>query len=192
MEIKEILGTVAVLLALVSGVVYYVSILKGKTRPHLYTRLVWATVESIIFFGQYTTGGGAGSWVTAVGALLTFGIVILCIKYGTTDVTTSDRISFAAALLCIVPWVITKDPLWSVIFAILIDIWAIIPTLRKTWNSPSSESFFAWSISEVKIIFAFFALSTYSFTTWAYPVEAFIMNAILIFIIVYRRPQSRV
>ncbi len=53
----EILGIIAVLLGLTGSLIYYVAILRGKTRPHLYTRLVWAVVESIIFLGQYTAGG---------------------------------------------------------------------------------------------------------------------------------------
>ncbi|MDO8482930.1 MAG: hypothetical protein Q7S86_03880 [bacterium] len=190
MDVKEILGVVAVFLTLVSSSVYYASIFKGKTKPHLYTRLVWASVESIIFFGQYVTGGGPGSWATGVAAVLTFGIVILCVRYGTKDITTSDKVALALALLCIVPWVVFKDPFWSVVLAALIDIWAIFPTLRKTWNDPGSESLLAWSISELRMVCAFFALSTYSLTTWFYPVEAFIMNGVLILIILYRRSRT--
>ncbi len=187
MDTKLILGSIAVILGLASGIIYYISILRGKTRPHLYTRLVWAVVESIIFLGQYLSGGGPGSWPTGVAAVLTYGIVILCTKYGTTDITFSDRVALVLAFLCIIPWVIFKDPFLSVFFAACIDIWAIFPTLRKTWNSPKSESLLSWSVAELRMVCAFFALSSYSLTTYFYPVEAFVMNGVLIGIIMWRR-----
>ncbi len=189
MELKEILGITAVAFGLVSGLIYYISIFRGKTKPHLYTRLVWAVVETIIFFGQYAAGGGPGSWSIGIAAMLSLGIVILCVKYGTRDITRGDRVALTLAFLCILPWIIFRDPLWSVIFATLIDIWAILPTFRKTWNDPNSESVLSWSVAEIRMICAFFALSTYSFTTWFYPVEAFVMNGILIFIILYRKSK---
>ncbi len=118
---------------------------------------------------------------------MTVGIVLLCTKYGTKDITTTDRVALAFAFLCIIPWIVLKNPFWSVFFAILIDVWAILPTLRKTWKAPNSESLLSWSVAELRMICAFFALSTYSLTTWLYPVEAFVMNGILIGIILYRR-----
>jgi hypothetical protein len=190
MELKELFGIIALILTFVSGIIYYAAILRGKTRPHLYTRVVFAIVESIIFFGQFAAGGGMGSWVTGATALLTIGIVILCLRYGTKDVTKSDGIALTLALICIVIWAVVEDPLWAVLFAVFIDFWAIIPTFRKTWNAPQSESLWAWSVAQVKWLFAIFALSTFSLTTLIYPIEVLIANGILIFIILYRRNRK--
>jgi hypothetical protein len=186
-KVKEVLGLAAVLFEIASIAIYYYSIFRRETRPHLYTHLVWAIAAFVVFAGQFVSGAGPGAWATGTSAFFTAGIVILSLRYGTTDVTRSDAIALAAALLTIVPWILTKDPLWSVILACLVDVWAMLPTFRKTWNDPHSESLLSWMLSEGRTIFAFAALLTYSVTTWFYPVEVFLLDATLIGMILIRR-----
>ena len=145
---KEVLGLIAVLFEFASIAVYYNSIIHGRTKPHLYTFLVWSIVASIVFAGQWVSGAGAGSWATGVSALFLIGTVLLSFKFGTTDITRSDGIALFAALAAIVPWAITNNPLWSVILAAIIDACAIIPTFRKTWNNAYSESVSSWVLAE--------------------------------------------
>jgi hypothetical protein len=189
MEIKILFGAIAVICAFASAGTYYVSILQGKSKPHLFTRLVFAILETIVFFGQFVSGGGIGAWVTGISALFQIGIVILSLKYGTKDVAFTDKISFSLALLCIVIWLIVKNPFWSVLLAVVIDFGAMIPTYRKTWFAPESEALISWLLGTLKYFLSIFALSTYSLVTYIYPVEVVAANAILIGIILYRRKQ---
>ncbi|MBI5470188.1 hypothetical protein HY968_02600 [Candidatus Kaiserbacteria bacterium] len=184
---KEILGVAAVAFEIASIAIYYRSIFHRETKPHLYTHLVWAIVAFVVFAGQFVSGAGPGSWAIGISAFFLLGTVTLSVKFGTTDITRSDTFALCAALFTIVPWILTNNPLWSVVLATLIDAWAILPTFRKTWNDPYSESLSSWVIAEGKLACAFAALSTYSLTTWFYPVEAFSMNAALITLMFIRR-----
>ena len=187
MLIQQVFGTIGILLAAASGVVYIASILNGKTQPHLFTRLIFGIVETIAFFGQVVSGGGVGAWVTGASALFSVGIIILCFKYGTKNVTFSDRIFLALALVCIAVWIIVKDPFWSVLLATGIDFAAIIPTYRKTWSAPGSESLSSWILGTLKFVFSILGLSTFSFVTVIYPTEVVVVNCVLIGIILYRK-----
>ena len=65
---KELIGFVAAVLAIISHIPYILDILRGKTKPHLYTWIIWAivTVLACIYYPMASRGGGAGSWTTGV------------------------------------------------------------------------------------------------------------------------------
>lgn len=187
MDVKIALALAGIGFEIISSILYYRDIFRGKTKPHLFTFLVWSIVTTIAFLGQVVGGGEAGSWITAASALMIISVVPLCFWFGTKDITRSDTFFLVAALLSIIPWLLTKNPLWSVILVTLIDALAMIPTLRKTWRDPSTESLPAWIASEAKILCGIAALAVYTPLTWIYPVQAFTMNGVLIAIILMRR-----
>src|ERR1700722_13701140 len=97
MEIKIILGAIAAVLALISSCIYVRDILRGNTKPHLYTWLIWSIVTVIAFLGQITKGGGPGSWATGVSAIVTISVTIFSFLfgYGTRDITKFDKLCLA-------------------------------------------------------------------------------------------------
>lgn len=173
--------------AFASAGVYIVSILRGRSKPHIFTRLIFGILETIVFAAQLVSGGGPGAWVTGLSALFAVAIAILCIKFGTKDITHIDWFLFLGALACIGIWVATNDPLWAVTLAVTIDVLAMIPTYRKTWSSPNTESVLAWLLGTAKYFCSIFALSTFSLITLMYPIEVVVVNTVLIAIILYRR-----
>ena len=52
LEYKTILGIIAVIIALAGYVPYFRDIFRGKTKPHAFSWLVWASLTGIAFFGQ--------------------------------------------------------------------------------------------------------------------------------------------
>jgi hypothetical protein len=180
-------GVCAVGFELVSAIVYLYGIYRGKTKPHLYTFLVWTIVMTIIFFGQVLSGAGAGAWATGASLFLTAITIPLSIFYGTKDITKMDGLFLILAVSAIIPWAFAESIFLSVLLASLIDALAIIPTIRKTWKDPKSEPLLSWLLAEGKIICGILALAVYAPVTWIYPVQALIMNALLILVIMYRR-----
>jgi hypothetical protein len=51
-----------------------------------------------------------------------------------------DYICGIFSLLALLLWVITNEPLVAIIFAIISDILASIPTIIKAWKFPKSET----------------------------------------------------
>ena len=184
---KEIFGAVAVLLAIVQAVPYVRDIFRGKTKPHLYTYLIWSIVTALAFFGQLVSGGGPGAWTTGVMAVITIGVLGLCFKYGTEDKTTLDKVFLIGALVAIVPWWLTKDPMYSVVLATGIDVLAFFPTIRKTYNDPTSETLISYVSNLFRHPISILALTTYSITTVIYPAALFVVNGVLVAVMVFRR-----
>lgn len=187
MEYKEILGGIAVLLAFATYVPIYVGTIFGKVRPHIFTYFVWTITVGAAFVASLSTGGAAGSWTLGATTLLVGGIFLLCFKYGTKDITKYDTVAVVFAIGALVPWMLTKDPTFSVILITLIEAVSFVPTLRKTWNDPHSELMFPWLINTVKHVLTILAVSTISISTVFYPAVFVCMNILLAGEIMYRR-----
>ncbi|MDD4989497.1 MAG: hypothetical protein PHV42_03670 [Candidatus Pacebacteria bacterium] len=193
MDLKIILGAVAALLALFSSFLYTRDILQGNTKPHTYTWLVWSIVTTIAFLGQWVSGGGPGSWATGVAALVTTFTLLLSLKggYGTKDITNFDKICLVLAILSILPWVLSKNVLWSVLLATFIDLIAFFPTMRKTWHAPKSESLGSMYTDAVKHSLSMFSMGSYSLINLIYPASVLITKFVIIGEIVFLRKFKR-
>ncbi|MBZ5661993.1 MAG: hypothetical protein LAO08_16455 [Acidobacteriia bacterium] len=70
-----------------------------------------------------------------------------------------------AALLGTIPWILTRDPTIAVIIAVGIDLTAFLPTLRKTWDYPSTETPILYASNVLRHILALFALQAHNIAT---------------------------
>ena len=188
-DIKIILGAIAALLALFSSYLYIRDIFRGNTKPHTYTWLIWAIVTTIVFLGQWVSGGGPGSWATGVAAVVTIFTLILSLKgrYGTKDITNSDKVCLVLAIISILPWLLVKSVLWSVILATFIDLIAFFPTMRKTWHAPHSESLGSMYVDAIKHSLSISSMRTYSFINVIYPAAVLLTKFTIIGEILYLR-----
>lgn len=182
---KELLGLVTIVLAIIGNFSYILDILKNKSKPHMFTWLIWSISTLIVFFAQYLNGAGPGSWSTGAVGIFTITITLLAIKYGTKDVSFSDKIYFVLSILAIALWIIIKSPLWSVIILTLVDFFAFFPTIRKTIKDPNSESLSLYIFSLARHIFSLFAIISFSLITVLFPSMLIVMNTLMIFIILY-------
>jgi hypothetical protein len=189
MELKIIFGAIAAFLALFSSYLYIRDIFRGNTKPHTYTWLIWAIVTTIAYFGQVVSGGGPGSWATGVAAIVTIGTFFLSLKnkYGNKDITNFDKVCLVLAILSILPWLLTKSVLWSVLLATFIDLIAFFPTMRKTWHAPKSESLGSMYADAVKHALSTFSMGTYSLITLVYPISVLVTKFVIIAEIVFLR-----
>lgn len=180
---KEIIGFITIILAFVALYPYIVDIFRNKTKPHVFTWIIWAIATILVFFGQWQKGGGPGSWTTGVTGILTIFIALISIKKGSKDITNSDKIIFIGALLTIIPWLLTKDPTLSVILLTLIDVLAFFPTIRKTINDPQSETFISYFLNVFRHGLSIFALTKYNLATYIFPAALVIMNLVVVIMI---------
>jgi hypothetical protein len=184
------LTALGMILSLTAGGIYIVDIVRGKTKPHLYTYLTWSIVATIAFLGSLASGGGYAAWIVGSGAMLSTAIFLLSFKYGTADIHWFDTVFLVGALVAIVPWILLKDPLWSVVLAVFISVCGYCPTIRKTWRAPETEHLSAWVIGCATAAMAIAALETFNITTILYPAQILVMDIFLVYIIISRRKKS--
>mgnify|MGYP001365120317 CR=1 FL=1 len=178
MTLHEWIGAIALALSFGGSVVYILSILKGQSKPHLYTWLVWSILPTIAFFAQIHDNAGPGAWVTGMTALSCSVTTLLALRYGEKNITRGDRWALAASLIAIVPWLITDDPFWSVILVAIIDTVAFIPTFRKSWHKPYEENLSSYNLHSLKMTLSMFALTNVTVITILYPLSFVAVNIV--------------
>jgi len=186
-EFKYFVGILAVVLTFVGYIPYIRDTIKGKTKPHVYSWFIWAFITFIIFGLQVVGHAGAGAYVTLATALLCFTEFVLGMRNGKKDITKFDTITFIIALISIGIWVFAKQPVISNILIITINTLAVLPTVRKSWNKPYSETLFSWVIAGVRNVFGIIALQNFSILTWLYPVSSLLVNVLFSSMLILRR-----
>ena len=181
--IKIILVVLASVLALVGNIPYLFDIVKGRVKPHPYTWLVWTIVSCVVFFGQVAKGAGIGAIPTAVSEIFTIIIFLFSLKYGFKNPPKIDKYFLVAALLGIIPWILTKDPTISVIIVVSIDLIAFVPTLHKTYCHPKSEAPLLYGTNALRHAIALGALGSYNVATMLHSISMIITNSIMVIFI---------
>jgi hypothetical protein len=189
---QQIFGFFSVACAALGYGIYLRSVLKGKTKPHLFSWLVWSVVIGLICIAQLSQGAAAGAWATGFSAVSCLVIGLLAIKRGEKNITPSDWMAFVGALAIIPLWRVTQNPLWAVILGSAVDALAYYPTYRKSYAKPFEENYMLYTIDILKWSVAFFALGDFSATTIIYPIFCISANALLVVMILYRRSKSAV
>lgn len=186
---KEVVAIIAGILAIVGNVPYLRDVIREKIRPHPYTWLVWTIVSGIVFFGQIAKGAGIGALPTGISELFTLSIFIYSLRYGFKHATRTDTYFLVAALIGIIPWILSNDPTTSVIIAVSIDLIAFVPTLRKTWRIPQSESYSLYGANVFRHILILFSLRTYNTATMLHSVAMIVTNALMTVFILRRKKK---
>lgn len=186
---KELLGVIAVIIGFIGYVPYFRDISRGKTKPHAFSWLVWGVLTAIAFFGQVTSNGGAGAWVTGFTAVFCFIIFLFALWHGKKDFPLIDWLSLAGAGFALILWALTDDPLGAVIIVSIIDILGFVPTFRKSIKRPNEETMFTYTMSGLKYIVGIIALSNYSLVTVLYPISLILSNGAFVALLIVRRKK---
>lgn len=184
---KESIAIIASILAIIGNVPYLMDIVKGRVKPHPYTWFVWSIVSCIIFFGQIAKGAGIGALPTAASEIFTILIFFFSIRYGFKDIKKIDTVFLIISLVGLIPWVITKDPTISVIIAVSVDILAFIPSLRKTWHEPSTETPILYSMNVFRHILMLASLQAYNIATMLHSIVMITSNTLMTFLILRKK-----
>ena len=188
---KESIAVIAAILAVLGNVPYLADIFKKRVIPHPYTWLVWTIVSAVTFFGQLAKGAGIGALPTAASEIFTFIIFVFSLRYGFKHIAKIDTVFLVVALLGLVPWILTHDPTISVIIVVSIDVIAFIPTLRKTWKNPGTETPLLYGTNALRHILALFSLKAYNVATMLHSIAMIVTNSIMTGIIVGGRKKLK-
>lgn len=144
-------------------------------------------MTGISYFAQLAEGAGSGSWLTGSTSLICLLLFLLSLQKGEYSRTRLDWISLAFGLGAIIPWVLTKDPLISVILVSIIDALGFVPTTRKSYSKPHEETISMFFVSGLKWILSLFALQVFSPVTWIFPTTLIFTNWGFMIFVLYRR-----
>ncbi len=187
---KTIISIVVVVLSFIGYGIYVLDVVKRKTTPHVFTWLIWTITSAIIWALQVSEGAGVGSWVTFAVTLICGIIFLLSFKYGEKTITKSDICFLILALLALALWRIANQPVLSIILLTLTEVLGFLPTVRKSWNKPWSESPFIWEFTGFRHGLGIFALQQWNVVTVLFPLTWVFAN--FAFAVVLRIRRKRI
>ena len=187
MDIKIIFTIVATAIGIAAFFPYLRDIFLLKTKPHAYTWLIWSITQGTAVFGIWYGGGSWGALNLTVGTIFVIIIFLFSLKYGTKNITKSDTAILIAAFCAILVWWLLDQPFISVIMVSVIDVIGYIPSFRKSYHEPWSETLASWITFSASNIFAMLALNEYNFLTTTYLVAITFANISLFVFCFLRR-----
>jgi hypothetical protein len=187
MEYKNILGLLSGAMALLAYWVYLKDVFANKTKPHMFSWLIWGLLATTAYFGQVSGKAGAGEWVTGLTALGCLLIFVVAIFKGEKNIKNVDKLLLGVSILSIALLVLAKDKRVSTTLAVVALVIGSFLTAKKAYYKPNEETAKTFALNSIKFVPSIFALSTYSYLTVVYPVSALITNAAIVLVIVGRR-----
>ncbi len=187
MDYKNIIGALSIVLAIFAYIPYIKDTLKGKTTPHIFSFFIWGFATLIIYALQVKGGAGAGSWGTICVALICLFIFVLGLRNGKKDITTVDVVFFILSLIALFLWLVTDQPILATILIVSVDVLAFVPTIRKSWNKPHSETLSLYAVSSFRHALELFAVKNINILTILNPAVWTIANALFALFLIIRR-----
>ena len=167
---------------------YLKDTLWGGTKPNRVTFIMWAAAPLIgtaAALADGVTWAVVPVFLAGFGPLLIFGASFVN-KNAYWKLQPFDYACGLFSLLALVLWWITNEPNVAIAFAIVSDGFASVPTILKSWTHPATETGIAYATSLVSALTSFFVITTWSFSSVAFPAYIVFLNVILV-LVIYRK-----
>jgi len=186
-EIKPILSIIAIAMMVVGYIPYLRDTIKGKTKPHVFSWFVGVIIAFVAFGIQFQSQSGPGMYVTLSAGMVGLVILFFALKNKDKDITRMDYVYLALSMVSLMLWLFAKRPVLSMIFIVLTEILSFIPTIRKSWHAPYTETLSSYITNFFRFIIAILALKNYSFVSVGYPATWLLLNGGFALLLMYRR-----
>ncbi len=186
--INEKFVLLGAVLNLIGSTNYVWNTIKGKTRPNRVTWFLWALAPLIAFSAMIGEGVGLSSLMTFMvgfGPLMVFAASFVNRK-SVWKLTRFDMLCGFLSLFGIGLWLITDDPNLAIAFSVLADGLALLPTLRKAWLDPESESWLIFLNGAISALITMLTFDKWTFAVAAFPVYIFVVCTVLFLTIRFR------
>ena len=90
------------------------------------------------------------------------------------------------SFLGLILWLITGEGNIAIIFSIVADGMAGIPTIIKSFKEPESENYKAYFYSMINAGITLLTIKTWSFAHWGFPIYIFLICALLTLLIKFK------
>jgi hypothetical protein len=153
MNFRTIAAVISTVLAIYACIPYAISIVKGRTKPHQLSWVVFAIMSGISAASQLLAGGRGSVLVPIVFFFGSLSSLTLSFKYGTRKSSPYDKLLFSLALVTILIWYLTKSNATAIWLTALIDVFATTMIILKIRAQPHSEAPYPWFIATLAYTF---------------------------------------
>lgn len=167
-----------------SGTFFYIKdTLLGQTKPNRVTWIFWSVAPLVGVYVAYQSGVAfpllLSTFMAGFGPLLVV-IASLFNKHAYWKTTKFDICCGIFSAIAIVVWLTTKNGVLSLIFAILADFFAGLPTMIKAWRHSETESIGPYLSGNLNQIITFLIITNFTFLNYAFPLYFMLANTVIL------------
>lgn len=172
---------VAGIITFIGILLYAISTFQGKTKPNRVTWTLWTIIPLITFFAQYSEGVRLVSVFSLAYALGPLLVVIASFANNKAywKLTFFDVSCGIISILALALWLLTGNGLVAIVFSIVADFTAGLPTLIKGYKAPETENISAFVVGIIASLIALATISTWSLATYLFPLYILLDSTLL-------------
>lgn len=179
---------VGALINLVGGLIYFRATVTGEAQPNRVTWGLWALAPLIAFAAEIHEHVGLQSLMTfmvGAGPLVIFVTTFIKKNY----IWKLGKLDYACGILSvlgIVLWLLTRHGNVAILFSIMADGLAAVPTLVKSYKHPESESAPVFLFSAIAAGITMLTIKNWNLANYGFPAYIFAIGLILFALIQFK------
>lgn len=177
----EYIVLIAAFATLVGASLYIRAMFRGQTKPNRVTWFMWCVAPFIAAAAGLSNGAGWAAvpvLMSGVSPLMVFTASFFT-KKAYWKPSRFDYLCGILSGLALLLWYVTKDPNVAIVFAIVSDALAAVPTFRKALHNPESESIWPFTIGLFGPMTSFLVAPTWAFSELAFPSYLITINVLI-------------
>jgi len=148
-ELVAVLGLLAGAAGIADTIPYVRDTLRGATRPHRGTWLIWGVLAIVVCLSQHADGASWSLVMAAVQAVLTTLIFVLSIRRGEGGLSTTELAMIAIAAGGVAGWVVADEPIVATVCVVAADLIGAAMMVPKTYRDPESETLVTFAFASL-------------------------------------------
>jgi hypothetical protein len=186
-EIAPVLGVLAGAIGVADTLPYVRDILRGSTRPHRGTWLIWGVLAVVVCLSQRADGASWSLIMAGTQAVLTSLIFMLAIRHGEGGVTRTEFMMIVVAGAGVMGWILADEPIVAIACVVAADVMGAAMMVPKTYRDPGSETLVTFAFASLGGALAAGAVGVIDVSLLLYPAYYCIVNGAIALLIHQRR-----
>ncbi|HEY7932005.1 MAG TPA: hypothetical protein VIC81_07095 [Acidimicrobiales bacterium] len=178
----------AAALAALGAFGYVVDTLRGSTRPNRVTWSLWGVEGILAAVNEVQQHVGLAALMTLMLGLVPIVVVVASFRnpHGVWSIGPFDVACGVVSLLGLVAWFFVHQATLALLTFVAADQIAALPTLRKSWVAPESESPRVFALGALNCLITLLTLRAFTSAGVLFPGCVMVMDSILALMIVTR------
>jgi hypothetical protein len=184
------LALVAAAVQVLGGGIYIRDTLKGRSQPNRITWFLWGAAPMIAT--AIVVGEGRASWATLPVFMAGFVPFLTFVAsyinpraYGRLG--TFDYACGVLGLASLVVWLVAEEPVTAFVMLVVTDGLAALPTIRKAWSHPETETSAAYYAAMFSGLAGLANVAEWTTLQYSFPIYLVAVNAVILYAIHRRR-----
>lgn len=186
-SIAPVLGVLAGLVGIADTIPYVRDTVRGLTRPHRGTWLIWGVLAIMACLSQRADGASWSLIMVGVQAVLTSVIFLLSIRHGEGGLRPGEAIMIALAGGGVIGWIVADEPIIATACVVAADLIGAVMMVPKSYRDPGSETLATFALASLGGALAAGAVGALDPSLLLYPIYYCLVNGAIAVLIHHRR-----